>query len=186
MKYFACPLLMMTSLMALVASSVVHAQSAAECAQIENARDRLTCFDRIYPRDDSAPSLPKVTTEVIPVPGAETPVEQTVESVPEAGQPTAGSSTQQRLPAVEPGSLSKGGLLGLDPRVELTTTITSIRSGDQQKMVFLLENDEVWMQATPRRMPFREGDTVTIKNALLGGYFMRTASGTSTRVSRIR
>ncbi|MCZ6640431.1 MAG: hypothetical protein O7F71_02555 [Gammaproteobacteria bacterium] len=186
MKYFACPLLMMTSLMALLASSVAHAQSAAECAQIENARERLTCFDRIYPRDDSATSLPKVTTEVIPVPGAETPVEQTVESAPEAGQPTAGSSTQQRLPAAEPGSLSKGGLLGWDPGVNLTTTIKSVRRKDQQKMVFLLENDEVWLQVSPRRLPIYEGDEVTIKNATIGGYMLRTAGGTTTRVTRIQ
>ena len=53
-------------------------------------------------------------------------------------------------------------------------------------MVFLLDNDEIWLQVEPRDLPFHEGDTVTIKNGFFGGYFMRTENRVSTRVSRIR
>jgi hypothetical protein len=53
-------------------------------------------------------------------------------------------------------------------------------------MVFLLANDQVWIQATPRPLPFEVGETVSVRNATLGGYFMRSEKGTSTRVQRVR
>ena len=81
--------------------------------------------------------------------------------------------------------MSRGGLFN-DPKVDLTTTIVAVRRGEKQKMVFQLENEQIWMQSTPRPLPFEEGDTVSIKNATLGGYFMRSTKGTSTRVQRIR
>ena len=70
--------------------------------------------------------------------------------------------------------------------MNLTGTIVAIRRGDKQKMVFLLDNDQIWMQSNPRPLPFHEGDTVSIENATMGGYFMRSTRGMGTRVRRIR
>ncbi len=214
MKYFACLLLLL--------SFAASAEEVADCSEIANAVDRLSCFDQHFPRKDSAPPVPENQTEVNPISDEAStgePVSIPEESFPDTSQTAAAAAaapqespvppdTKQSTAEAEaasvqpeslvvsepkqsttdsaPGTLKKGAIFGRDPRIELTTTITSIRRGDQQKMVFLLENDEVWMQATPRRMPFREGDTVTIKNASVGGYFMRTENGASTRVSRIR
>ena len=70
--------------------------------------------------------------------------------------------------------------------MNLTSTITGILAADKQKMVFQLENDQIWIQSTPRTLRFEEGDVVTIRNANFGGYFMRAESGVSTRVQRIQ
>lgn len=216
MKYVACLLLLL--------SFAASAEEVADCSDIENAVDRLSCFDQHFPKKDSAPPVPEIQTEAnqisdeasagksAPIPEESLPdTSQTASAVESATAPQESlvppdteqstveadaasvqpkslvlSEPKQSVTDVEPDTLKKGPIFAKDPRVELTTTITAIRRGDQQKLVFLLGNDEVWMQATPRRTPFREGDTVTIKNAFLGGYFMRTASGASTRVSRIR
>ena len=70
--------------------------------------------------------------------------------------------------------------------MDLTTTIDTIRTEDKQPMVFLLANGEIWMQSSARSLRFHEGDTVRIKNATLGGYFMKADNGTNTRVKRIQ
>jgi hypothetical protein len=74
----------------------------------------------------------------------------------------------------------------MDDRVDLTSTIAIVHANSQQKMVFQLANDQVWMQSTPRLLHIREGDQVTIENASVGGYLMRTQRGVTTRVERIR
>ena len=64
--------------------------------------------------------------------------------------------------------------------------IKKIRSRGKQRMVFLLENDHVWIQIEPRPEPFREGEQVSIKAGLMGGFNMRSESGAFTRVKRIQ
>ena len=64
--------------------------------------------------------------------------------------------------------------------------IKKIRSREKQRMVFLLENDHVWIQIEPRPQPFREGEQVSIKAGLMGGFNMRSESGAFTRVRRIQ
>ena len=118
--------------------------------------------------------MPTIPTEAEPV--SETPI--TVASItPEAE--TAGANTKS----------SKGSIWGFfdkESPAEVTATITDILNKDQQKMAFLLSNDEIWLQNSPRNLPIRSGDEVTIKKASLGGYIMRNSSGTSTRVRRIK
>ena len=58
-------------------------------------------------------------------------------------------------------------------------------SGWDGQTVFKLENGQIWMQSSPRDLPFKEGDRVTIKSGTIGGYILRSESGTSTRVQRI-
>ena len=64
--------------------------------------------------------------------------------------------------------------------------IKKIRSREKQRMVFLLENDHVWIQIEPRPQPFREGEQVSIKAGLMGGFNMRSESGAFTRVRKIQ
>jgi hypothetical protein len=52
-------------------------------------------------------------------------------------------------------------------------------------MVFRLENGQIWMQSSPRNLPFAVGNKVAIKSGRIGGYIMRSESGTSTRVKII-
>ncbi len=52
--------------------------------------------------------------------------------------------------------------------------------------MFLLENDQIWLQEAPRSLPFDEGDEVRVKSAKLGGYMLSNERGVSTRVRRIK
>lgn len=100
-----------------------------------------------------------------------------VQSEPEAPtEPAAQSAPQQ----------GSGGILSRKAKVNFKSAVKALRARDKQRMVFLLENGEVWMQSAPRNLPIKEGDDVTIKSGLMGGYIMRTGKGVSTRVNRIK
>jgi hypothetical protein len=146
---------------------------AADCASIEDDARRLACFDasvsgKAIPQMPSAPSAPPP-----PPPAAE----------PSSSPPVAAESPV--APSGDTSAAPETGFMG-DEKIDLTTTIEAIHAGEKQKMVFLLANDQVWIQATPRPLPFEVGDTVSVRNATLGGYFMRSEKGTSTRVQRVR
>ena len=156
--------------------------AAIDCADLESDAERLACFDRNFPGtepgaepgDVAQPRPPAREPEAAPSDppqSAETPAPTSVEPTPTAGAP-------EPMPR-------DTSLLG-DPKIDLTATIRHVRRGDKQRMVFLLDNEQIWMQSTPRSLPFKEGDEVTIKNAFFGGYFMRSDKGTGTRVKRIR
>lgn len=80
---------------------------------------------------------------------------------------------------------SGGGLFDSKEKVEFTALVQELRKRDKQKMVFLLDNGQMWIQSSPRNLPFKKGDKVTIKSGLIGGYILRNERGVSTRVSRI-
>jgi hypothetical protein len=153
------------------------------CAVIENSEERLACYDSTFSVEDPA-SAPEESPEVNPVEATGRAVisEETI-TAPPSGLPGDTASTEPA--ASKSGEEKQTGWLG-DELVNFSSTITAILAGDKQKMVFQLENGQVWLQSSPRRLPFKEGDVVTVKNALLGGYFMRSKKGVSTRVQRIR
>jgi hypothetical protein len=148
--------------MVLVMSALsLSARAEEDCAAIDDPEARLACYDQQFSRSSGAEddeSSEAVTAE------------------PQKSQ-TAASEVQES---------SKGGLFDQDERVDFTSTITYVHARAQQKMVFQLENEQVWMQSVPRLLRIREGDQVTIENASVGGYMMRTDRGVTTRVERIR
>ena len=185
--------LCLIALMTITAVPPVAADHHVDCPQIENARERLACFDAKYPRDPEKPFIlseplrprtaapirrpdtpqaPATPAAAVPVP-ADTPKN---EDAPIRGQ---GPSSSDDKP-------NKGGFFDNQPDIDFTTTIAAIRAEDQKKMVFRLENGQIWIQTSPRTMDFSEGDTVTIKSARMGGFIMRNQAGTSTRVNRIQ
>lgn len=169
-----CTLLVTT----VIGVSANPALANEDCAQVEDARERLACFDRKYPRDPNKPNV---------VPGIQqsAPVSRT------QPQPIATPSQQPEAevaaePAEDRRGFRSGGMLDSRDEVDFTTTIAAIRARDQQKMVFRLDNDQIWMQSSPRALPFKVGDTVTVKSGTIGGYIMRNEGGTATRVERIK
>ena len=155
----------------------VFAQDTLDCAQVENARERLACFDRKYPRDPNKPNV---------VPGIQSsaPVSR---SAPTPVQPQATIQTpSQPAQTQDNAGFRTGGMLDFKEEVNFTTTIEAIRSRDQQKMVFRLANGQIWGQSSPRNLPFKVGDEVTVKSGTIGGYIMRNDGGTSTRVERLK
>ena len=64
--------------------------------------------------------------------------------------------------------------------------IKKIRSHEKQRMVFLLNNDQIWIQIEPRFQPFKEGEQVYIQANFTGGFNMRSESGAFTQIRRIQ
>lgn len=154
----------------LMFSGLVYGGQGSDCSQIENAAERLACFDQQFP--ESITPHPKTETEVMDAPASVST------QLPSAPSPTKTST--DTLPQKPKGVFSK------PDAVHITARVKAIRSRDKQKMVFLLDNEQVWLQVSPRNLPIREGDEVSIKSGTIGGFILRTDSGTSTRVRRIK
>ena len=169
----------------LLPSAVVAAETAEDCRAIEDPQERLGCYDRQFsrspPADKDAATGP--LTEAVTEAADATTEAATESSTDAATEPGAETASRPRTTSEDAG---KAGLFDLDERVDLTSTITHVHSKPQQKMVFQLENDQVWMQSVPRMLQIREGDRVRIENASIGGFMMRTERGVTTRVERIR
>lgn len=187
MKYLPIALLMLTGL--------AYGEDK-ECSKLENSLQRLDCFDKLFPRTggQSTPSEKiesEIITEIKVVPkklntgalgspgspqGADHAVTSSTPADPAPREKPASSGNRGRF----------GGLFDKKDPVVITATVRAIRNREKQKMVFLLDNEQIWLQNTPRSLPIREGDKVTIKSGTVGGFVMRTSSGTSTRVRRIK
>ena len=149
------------NILALVSIFFLPSAQASEqdCREIRDAEKRLACFDKQFVSEpDSAVSgAPNTKSEPV------TPVER----------PRSPGNQMKSLFDWE----------GAEPFIG---TIKKIRSREKQRMVFLLENDQVWIQTEPRPQPFQEGEQVSIKTGLMGGFNMRSKSGAYTRVRRIQ
>lgn len=155
--------------------------AAEDCSRVEDREERLACFDRLYPSEeaiirsepvDSVESIAPAMTPVLPASSKEASTsELSVESKPPkaAGQPPH----------------KRWSLFGEREKVIITATITDVLERETQKMVFQLSNGQIWLQTSPRNLPIGIGDEVTIKSGMIGGYIMRSSSGTSTRVQLI-
>ncbi len=177
------------------------AEGELNCAAIENARERLACYDRAY--SDRPMPPPKIRTEVIAPPA--TLGQPSTAATRQSGTPDSSSSGNEanttldsridsataptaRRGTAAPTSESKrsGGMFSRSEKVEFSSTIRTIRDEDDQRMIFLLDNEQIWIQAAPRFIPFKEGDVVTIKSGLIGGFTMRNEKDVTTRVQRIK
>ncbi|MGK0225063.1 MAG: hypothetical protein ACI9ON_004323 [Limisphaerales bacterium] len=195
MKY-VLPLLLLS-----VSGAVFGQDGTSEenCALIENARERLVCYDRTFPIGVRA-ELPKISSEVIAP--AQSPESQTLEGQSLNTAPASADEAQAPVTAVEDTSglrARKGttaspaagknrtkGMFSWDDELDFTAEVKAVRDEGQQRMVFLLDNEQIWMQSSPRLLPIKKGDSVRVKSGKIGGYIMRNQNGTSTRVNRIK
>ena len=164
---------------------VAAAESAEDCAAIDDANERLACYDRRNPRAKPAPEA--VTEAAPPERRTRRPTyqpEAVARDRETAPTPAAPAAPAPLTRGEEPADAKKksGGLFQWREKVNFTSEIAALRRGEKQRMVFRLANGEIWMQNTARDLPFSIGDQVTIKSGRFGGYIMRSASGTSTRV----
>jgi hypothetical protein len=68
----------------------------------------------------------------------------------------------------------------------LSATITGLSRRAQGELVITLSNGQVWAQKQAASFEVKVGDAITIKAAALGSFLMSTASGRSTRVTRLQ
>lgn len=172
--------------------------SADSCASIDDGAKRLECYDQLFPpeaeanvRAGAASELDEETVSgTSTTPATPAPVQQPpVQPSPPPAQSTAATTTR-----VENSTRSEAdrgwGLDSIFNRREaevIESSIAALRRRETQNMIFLLANDQVWLQDVPRSIEtFQTGDKVTIKSGTLGGYFMTSANGTTTRVRPIK
>ena len=118
---------------------------AEDCSALTDANARLACFDRMFPRRNAA--SPQDTGSG---PVAQPPVEQTTE--PPVASKVAKPERKRRgfgFPKI-------GDLFSSGPDESVESRIARVRANDRQKMVFLLENDQIWIQDSPRLVRIRE------------------------------
>lgn len=149
------------------------------CSDVADATERLACFDRTFPgNSDSATQRPAVD----PIQAKSMVTQDLVlpkESVPPKA-PTAIARDEQ------PAAPAQGGMFSKKAKVNISSRLKSVRDKEKQKMIFLLENDQIWIQDSPRSLPFAEGQDVSIKSGTVGGYSLSNAEGLATRVRRIK
>jgi hypothetical protein len=163
-------------------STVANVSIAAEeidCSEVENARERLSCYDQQNPR---APG--ELSTKTVTPARESTP--PTYSEQPTTKQPLQEDQENSADTPAPAEPLRKGSIFDWPEKVSISSTIAAVRRENQKKMVFRLDNDQIWLQTSPRELPIRKGQKVTIKNATVGGFLLRTENGTTTRVQRIK
>ena len=201
MKYVLFILLLLTS--------PAYAENGPNCSSIKDRNDRLACFDRLFPiapetPKQKAPSTdgPQTTQTAAPVTPAQQPATpekspiSSSEGVPVTAQspsapavaepPVVTETDKNKKQSFTKNLLRKTKRMFDRESLEITATIIEVIDKDRKKMVFLLDNDQIWLQTSPRNLPIRQDDKVTIKSGFIGGYILRNEKGTSTRVERIR
>ena len=151
----------------------ISAEEKMLCPEILDKQERLECFDREFPAKE------KVVLEQSSAPSV-SPYLKKSKGVDEVRR-------DAELPVAKRGKeRNTRSLFDWGNRDELKTEIAAIRAGSNQRMVFRLTNGQIWMQSTPRSLPFKKGDSVVIKTGIIGGYIMRSTNGISSRVTLIK
>ncbi len=138
----------------LITSSPLLAQSGQNCAQIKDPDERLACYDEAYQASGAVESVPPVATSK----QRRNPREEAVEQIDEVTAPNARVGTA----ASENERPRSKGMFSRRDKVDFSATISALRAGEKQRMIFLLDNEQVWMQSSPREMTFKKGDQITI------------------------
>ena len=167
----------------------VFGETAQECAKLVRTDDRLACFDKLFPSKTDKMIESETVQKKQPSADSRNVTDSSTREVAKTTQDELTRPNKSKTDGEDERnsrgfSLSK--IFNRDPGGDFQSRIKELKAGNSQKMVFLLENSQIWLQDSPRTLPIRVGDTVKIKKGLLGGYTMRSKSGTSTRVQRIR
>ena len=178
-----------TIVLLLFAILTTPAFSAENCSDIDDPAARLECFDRNFPRTTSpAPIVPLVEQKTDSV-VEDTMSDQVLEGTPNDESIEAGAvvviESEKPVRRKQEVERPKKKLFDFGKKIEISATIVDLLNRDKQRMVFKLDNDQIWIQTSPRNLPIKKGDNVTILSATMGGFIMRTDRGLSTRVSML-
>lgn len=150
----------------------VPASALKECAQIETSADRLACYDRLAGRAPSlvtsAPSAKPPTA--LPSPSTQSPSTASTSS----GEPQRESFGKY---AVEHPAPPK-------PPASFTDKIVRLGRSSNGRLTVTLDRGGLWEIDEPD-LVLANGDSVTIKRAVLGSFLMTTPSGRTHRVRRL-
>ena len=171
-------------LLLLFLSSNAFAQSAADCAVLEEASDRLACYDKLFDNSGQPARQPNRRT-----PAPEAPREQTSQaSTPSSTSPAPKPPTDEEVTSNEPDfGLTKPPVKDQKPELaQIDSRVDSITRRARDEMAFHLANDQTWAQTSARHVTIKVGDEVVVRKRRLGGYVLIDERGASTKVVRLR
>jgi hypothetical protein len=165
------------------------------CRAIADATARLACFDRASgptPVPAAAPSAaaPAAAPSASALPAVAAPAAATVPpAVPSPATAAHTLNPEQQFGLPEKTVVAKevaAGTRAADA-AKLQTRIALIIPAADRRLVFMLDNNQVWQQLTLEgEMLAKQGDDVTISRGLLGSYWLQLPSGRGCKVTRLR
>ena len=186
----------------IIALPASHA--AEDCASIRDPDQRLACYDRSFPPSPAEPSSAEaedtsnqtdqgLSDEPVAPASADAGSGAVATSDQNATSSTATTASTSRPDETATDTNNKesggwfSGLFSSKDQAATESSIVALRRRETQNLIFLLANDEIWLQDAPRANdPFRVGDRVSIKRGSIGGWFLTSEDGASTRVRRIK
>lgn len=169
----ATTLLAAAALLAEAARAQASAEQLRQCAELPEATQRLSCYDRLAgaraaeATTATAPNLPKASP---PAPASLPTQTATAAAVAEFGV-SEGPLARSRPEAGLSGITDKVASLAHLPRGQLRVT---------------LQNGQVWEELQPNdSFSLKVGDEVQIRSAALGSFIMVSPHGWPARVTRI-
>jgi len=135
-----------------------QASATHACASFEDSTARLACYDRAF-------GAPLKTTSK--------PAESQIEE--QFGFNPVQVQKQQQAVATDAAPVDE----------KIMATIKRVGKQPTGEFIATLDNDQVWVQRESNsRAVLAVGESVTIRKAALGSYFLITADGVATRVRR--
>ena len=154
------------------------AEPSHRCSAIDDASQRLACYDAAFGRPAAA-----TTVSITPTP-ALAPAATATATATAAVDPVA----QQRAEF----GLSDAAKKARDPQQSaqaesITDTLAELGRRPTGELVFSLQNGQVWLQIeADTRTRVKAGDTVTIRKGALGSFLLVGPDRVSVRVRRAR
>ncbi len=137
------------------------ADSANDCAAIEAADERLACFDRVFGSSEDAQAEGRTAEPAAAAPAQDAGVSAAAAA---AAGASAVSSEEADFGLEKPKSETEG--------KSLTSGIARVGKDGYGKLIFELENGQVWQQTEYKRFSAREGQTAVIRHGSFGSYKM--------------
>jgi hypothetical protein len=147
------------------------------CRDVEAATSRLACFDReaakLQTQSAGSGSAPVIVT----------------------APPATAAPALPPLNAQQQFGLSEGTLAAREmavgarptPAAKITASLARISGSADGRLVFTLDNDQVWKQVTGgTELLAKQGDAVTVSRGWLSSYNLVLANGRSCKVERIK
>ena len=146
-----------------------------DCTKEQDDSKRLACFDREVARVQSTIGLTptqerKLEPATVPPSPAAAPA--AVSSPDNPGTPQATHAAKTKPPP---------------PAPLVASTVSRLFRNTSGRYVIVLTNGQTWIQGEAYDLfDAKIGDAITIRHGLLGSFWMRSASGSETRVTRER
>lgn len=161
----------------------IDADAMAACASIEDAAEKLACFEALVPEQrapavEPAPAAAAVeaatAATAAPVAGGDSAADATVSASANDGAEAFGQEHLDR---------------GEEEPPALTARVVDVTRSWDDSLSFHLDNGQVWQQIEPRRFPYpRDGEfDVEITQGMMGDYRLRVeGEGRMVRIRRLK